>query len=74
MDHVVILLCFCALGSGVGFCGNTVLVMIQYFRGDASSILHIVPNAGLPFVGLLLCIVSMDLFELRRRELKCDEK
>ena len=27
MDYVVILLHFCALGSGVGFCGNPILVM-----------------------------------------------
>ena len=31
---------FCALGSGVGFCGNTVLVMGSYFRGGTNPILR----------------------------------
>ena len=30
---------FCALGSGVGFCGNTVLVMGSYFRGGTNPII-----------------------------------
>jgi len=29
----------CALGSGAGFVGNTVLVMRPYFRGGASFII-----------------------------------
>ena len=37
---MVILLRFCALGSGAGFCENTVLVMRPYFRGGAAPILQ----------------------------------
>jgi hypothetical protein len=36
---VVAPLRFCALGSGVGFCGNIVLVMGPYFRGGTNPIL-----------------------------------
>src|SRR5277367_6529792 len=35
---VSVLLRFCALGSGVGFCGNTVLAMRPYFRGGPNPI------------------------------------
>lgn len=30
---------FALLGAGVGFCGNTVLVMRPYFRGGTNSVL-----------------------------------
>ena len=58
MDHVVILLRFCALGSGVGFCGN--MVPIPHAR-EASGVRKLQGSAQTITCGPRIELLPMEM-------------